>query len=235
MATPSPSDVREPLSRARVLRAGVDVADERGLERLSMRVLAGVLGVEAMSLYNHVANKDDLLDGMVDLVMAEIEAPGPDAPWREAMRRRAITSRAAYARHPWAARLVHTRPSVGPGRLASFDATIGCLRRAGFSNALTVHALSILDAYVHGFGAQRLHVAQAEVPDDVAMAEALARWLPPERYPYLSAVVQEHVLVDGYDAEEAFSFGLELVLGGLERSLAEPPRISQDGPTPGMG
>ncbi len=224
METPSPSNVREPLSRARILRAGVDLADARGLERLSMRALAGALGVEAMSLYNHVANKDDLLDGMGDMVMAEIEAPGPDAPWREAMRCRAITSRAAYARHPWAGRLVHTRPSVGPGRLASFDATIGCLRRGGFSHALTVHALSTLDAYVHGFGAQRLHVAQAEVPDDVAMADALARWLPPERYPYLSELVHEHVLVHGYDEEEAFSFGLELVLEGFERRRAVPPR-----------
>ena len=222
METPPPPDERVPLTRARILRAGVDLADARGLERLSMRTLAGALGVEAMSLYNHVANKDDLLDGMVDLVMGEIEVPAPDAPWRDAMRRRAITSRAAYTRHPWAPRLVDTRPSSGPGRLASFDATIGCLRRAGFSHALTVHAFSTLDAFVHGFAAHRLRVAQAAAPDDVAMAEALARWLPPERYPALSALVQEHVLPGGYDEEEAFAFGLDLVLEGLERRVAEP-------------
>ena len=117
----------------------------------------------------------------------------------------ATTSRAAYARHPWAPQLVDTRSSAGPGRLASFDATIGCLRRAGFPHALIVHALSTLDAYVHGFAAHRLHIAQAEVPDDVAMAEALAQWLPKERYPALAALVQEHVLVDGYDEDEGFS------------------------------
>jgi len=220
----SPEGAREPLSRSRILRAGVELADERGIERLSMRTLAATLGVEAMSLYNHVANKDDLLDGMVDLVMTEIEAPAPDAPWRDAMRRRAMTSRAAYGRHPWAPQLVDTRSSAGPGRLASFDATIGCLRRAGFPHALIVHALSTLDAYVHGFAAHRLHIAQAEVPDDVAMAEALAQWLPPERYPSLSALVQEHVLVDGYDEDEGFGFGLDLVLDGLERRLAHALR-----------
>lgn len=211
---------RLPLDRARVAGAGVELADACGLERLSMRSLAAELGVEAMSLYNHVASKDDLLDAMVDLVMREIAVPEPDAPWREALRQRAITSRAAYARHPWAPRLIDTRPSSGPVRLASFDATIGCLRHAGFSHALTVHALSTLDAFVHGFAAHRLHVAQAEVPDDVGMAEALDRWLPAERYPHLSSLVREHVLVGGYDEEEAFAFGLELVLDGLERSVA---------------
>jgi hypothetical protein len=149
--------------------------------------------------------------------------PALDAPWRDAMRRRAVTSRAAYARHPWAPQLVDTRPTAGPGRLASFDAAIGCLRRAGFPHALIVHALSTLDAYVHGFAAHRLHIAQAEVPDDVAMAEELARWLPAERYPALSALVQEHVLVEGYDVDEAFDFGLDIVLDGLERRRSRTP------------
>ncbi len=221
MADLAPSEPRAPLTRLRILRAGVALADEEGIDRLSMRKLARTLGVEAMSLYNHIEHKDDLLDGMVDLVMAEIEAPAPGALWRDAMRRRAISSRAAYARHPWAARLVHARPSAGPGRLGSFEATLACLHRAGFSHALTVRALSTLDAFVHGFGAQRLHVAQADLPDDVAMADALARWLPREQYPHLSALVLEHVLVDGFDEDEAFAFGLELVLDGLQRSLDE--------------
>lgn len=219
METTSRRGDRTPLDRARVASAAVELADARGLERLSMRTLAAELGVEAMSLYNHVAGKDDLLDAMVDLVMGEIAVPEKGTPWREALRRRAITSRVAYAQHPWAARLIDTRPSSGPGRLASFDATIGCLRAAGFSHALTVHALSTLDAFVHGFAAHRLHVAQAEVPDDVGMAEALDRWLPAERYPHLSSLVREHVLVGAYDEEEAFAFGLELVLDGLERRL----------------
>jgi AcrR family transcriptional regulator len=223
VADPAPSKPRTPLTRARILRAGVALADDRGVEGVSMRKLARRLGVEAMSLYNHLANKEDLLDGMVDLVMAEIEAPAPDAPWRDAMRCRAASMRAAYARHPWAARLVHARASAGPGRLGSFEATIDCLRRAQFSHALIVHALSTLDAFVHGFGAQRLHVARADLPDDVAMAEALARWLPRERYPSLRALVLEHVLVHGFDEDEAFAFGLDLVLDGLERRLGESP------------
>ena len=219
MTDPAPTKARSPLSRSRILHAAVAFADAHGIERLSMRALAGSLGVEAMSLYNHVTNKDDLLDGMVDLVMAEIEAPAADVTWRDAMRRRAVSLRAAYARHPWATRLMHTRPSAGPGRLGSFEATIACLRRSRFSFALTVHAMSTLDAYVHGFGVQRLHVAQADLPDDVAMAEALARWLPREQYPHLSALVLEHVLVEGFDEDESFAFGLDLVLDGLQRRL----------------
>jgi AcrR family transcriptional regulator len=160
-----------------------------------MRSLAGSFGVEAMSLYNHVTNKDDLLDGMVDLVMGRSRRPRPTRrgakPCGGVRSRRARRTPAIRGRRRWSTR---ARASV-PGRLASFDATIGCLRRAGFSHALTVHALSTLDAFVHGFAAHRLHVAQAEVPDDVAMAEALDRWLPAERYPHLSALVHEHVLV----------------------------------------
>lgn len=211
---------RAPLSRDRVLRAGVALADARSLERLSMRALGRVLGVEAMSLYNHVANKDALLDGMVDLVIAEIDVPEQEDEWRTALRRRAQSARAAFARHPWARRLIHVRASSGPARLRSFDATLACLRRAGFSHRLTVETLSILDAYVDGFGAQRLDVATADVPDDVAIAEAMAEWLPPAEYPYLSALIHEHVLREGYDEEASFAFGLDLVLDGLEARLA---------------
>jgi AcrR family transcriptional regulator len=224
MVEPSESSRRAPLSRPRVLRAAVQMADERGLDGLSMRALGRALGVEAMSLYNHVAHKDDLLDGMVDLVIAEIDVPHPADPWKPGMRRRAESSRAAFARHPWARRLIHTRASSGPARLHAFEATIGCLRRAGFSHALTVHALSTLDAYVDGFGAQRLAIGAAEVPDDVAMAEAIAAWLPASEYPALSALIHEHVLREGYDEEASFAFGLDLVLDGLEARLAASAR-----------
>jgi AcrR family transcriptional regulator len=212
---------RTPLSRERVLVAGVELADRVGLDGLSMRSLGRSLGVEAMSLYNHVQDKDDLLDGMVDLVVAEIELPSRDGPWRHAMRRRAVSARAAFARHPWASTAIHVRPSSGPARLEAFEATIACLRTAGFSHPLTVYALSALDAYVDGFGAQRLAVATADPADDVALAEAVAAWLPPARYPFLSALIHEHVLVDGYDEEASFTFGLELVLDGLEARLQE--------------
>jgi AcrR family transcriptional regulator len=220
MAEQHEAEQRAPLSRARVLRAGVTLADERGLEGLTMRALGRALGVEAMSLYNHVASKDDLLDGMVDLVIGEIDVPHADDAWKPALRRRASSSRTTFARHPWARRLIHTRASSGPARLQAFEATIGCLRRAGFSHEITVFALSTLDAYVDGFGAQRLDIAAADVPDDVAMAEAIARWLPASEYPSLSALIHEHVLRDGYDEEASFAFGLDLVLDGLEARLA---------------
>ena len=218
---PAPRDQREPLNRERVLRAAVDLADERGLERLSMRELGRTLGVEAMSLYNHVANKDDLLDGMVDLVIDEIDVPAADADWKAAMRRRAISARAAFARHPWAVRLVDTRPSAGPARLRYFEATIACLRRSGFAPGLAVDTLSTLDGFVYGFGVHRLHVAEADPPDDVAMAQALASWLPAAEYPYLNELIVEHVLPGGYDEAASFAFGLDLILDGLEARLDE--------------
>ena len=226
MGTTEPRDHREPLTRERVLRAGVQLADARGLERLSMRTLGRALGVEAMSLYNHVENKDDLLDGMVDLVIAEVEAPPADTPWKTAMRRRAVSSRAAFARHPWAVRLVGTRASAGPARLQHFENTIGSLRRAGFAPGTAVHALSTLDGFVHGFGVHRLHVAEAgaaedDLPDDAAMAVALARWLPAGEYPYLNELIRDHVIPGGYDEDASFAFGLDLILDGLEARLAD--------------
>ena len=217
----APRDRREPLTRERVLRAGVELADERGVERLSMRELGRVLGVEAMSLYNHVANKDDLLDGMVDVVIAEVEVPATDVDWKGAMRRRAISARAAFARHPWAVRLVDTRASAGPARLRYFEAMIASLRRAGFSPGMAVDALSTLDGFVYGFGIHRLHVAEADPPDDVAMAEALARWLPAAEYPYLNELIVEYVLPGGYDEAASFAFGLDLILDGLEARLMD--------------
>jgi AcrR family transcriptional regulator len=207
---------RAPLTRARILSAAVALADERGLEALTMRALGRLVGVEAMSLYNHVADKDDVLDGMVDLVIGEIDTPHLEDDWKPALRRRAATLRAALTRHPWAGRLMHTRPSSGPARLHAFDACIGCLRRAGFSHRLTVYALSTLDAFVAGFGTQRLDVAAADAGDDVEIAAALAAWLPPATYPHLSALIHEHVLPHGYDEEASFAFGLEIVLEGLE-------------------
>ncbi|MBA2668168.1 MAG: TetR/AcrR family transcriptional regulator [Trueperaceae bacterium] len=207
---------RAGLTRVRIVRAAVALADERGLDALSMRALGRALGVEAMSLYNHVTDKDDVLDAMVDLVVAEIDVPEQGEAWRSALRRRSISARSALTRHPWAGRLIHTRSTSGPARLRAFEATIGCLRSAGFSHRLTVYALSTLDAYVDGFGAQRLNVAAADVPDDVSLAEALAAWLPAAEFPHLSALIHEHVLVDGYDEEASFAFGLDLVLDGLE-------------------
>src|ERR1035437_3828631 len=148
------TEPRIPLSRERVLRAGVAFADESGIAALSMRKLGEALGVEAMSLYNHVANKDELLDGMVDVVFREIDLPGGGTDWKTAMRERAQSARQALGRHPWAIALMSTRTSPGSATLRHHDAVIGNLRAGGFSVPMAAHAFSALDSYIYGFALQ---------------------------------------------------------------------------------
>src|SRR6516225_10051544 len=150
-ATRRTTSSHAPLSRERILRAAVAIADESGIGSLSMRKLGQALGVEAMSLYNHVASKSDLLDGMVDIVFSEIGLPDGDLGWKLAMRQRAISAREVLARHRWAIGLMESRRSPGPATLRHHDAVLGCLRQAGFSVELTAHAYSLLDSYIYGF------------------------------------------------------------------------------------
>lgn len=213
---------RTPLSRERVLRAAADLADEHGIDALTMRSLGQRLGVEAMSLYNHVANKDDLLDGIVDLVVGEIERPAGDVDWREAMRRRATSARAAFERHPWASALVDTRQSSGPERLRYLDWVLGTLRRAGCSVQLAVHAISAIDSYVYGFGRQQLAMSSTDAGTPQAAEEFLAA-VPAADFPYLAEVISEFATGAGYDDAADFEFGLGLILDGLGR-LIDPPR-----------
>jgi AcrR family transcriptional regulator len=216
---PSPAP-RAPLSRERILRAAVDLADRDGVGSLSMRRLARELGVEAMSLYHHVAGKDALLDGMVDLVFAEIELPAARASWKTAMRRRAISARAALARHPWAITLMESRRTPGPANLRHHDAVIGCLRRAGFSVALTAQAYSLLDAYIYGFALQEAGLP-FEGPEETAeVAETIMARFPADTYPHLTELAVEHVLQPGYDYGNEYGAGLDLILDGLERAAA---------------
>ncbi len=211
------SEPRPALTRDRVLLAGLHLADERGIDSLSMRELGRRLGVEAMSLYNHVHNKDDLLDGIVDLVVGEIDLPSADVDWREAMRRRAISAQETFARHTWASALIDSRESSGPARLRYFDWVIGTLRRAGFSVELALRAFSAIDSYVYGFGRQQLNITAAEgdaTPKE--MAEAFLSAIPADGFPYLSEIT-EYALRTGYDESADFDFGLGLILDGLER------------------
>jgi AcrR family transcriptional regulator len=210
---------RTPLSRARVLRTAVALADERGTEELTMRKLAKELGVEAMSLYNHVANKADLLDGMIDLVFSEIEPPAAGGDWKAELRKRAVSTRAALLRHRWAVGEMEGRTSHGPSNLKVHDAILGCLRAAGFSIEMTVSAMSMQDAYIYGFALQQTDMS-AETPDDFAAeaqrqmvdyADALAD------YPNLVEVVGGHVAKAGYDYDREFLFGLDVMLDALER------------------
>jgi AcrR family transcriptional regulator len=213
---------RTPLSRDRVLRTAIALADERGAGELTMRKLAKELGVEAMSLYNHVANKDDLLDGMIDIVFGEIEAPAAGGDWKAELRKRAASTRAALNRHRWAIGEMEGRGHHGPNNLRLHDAVLGCLRAAGFSIEMTVHAMSVQDAYIYGFALQQSDMS-SETPEDFAAeaqrqmvdyAEALAD------YPHLVEVVGGHVAKAGYDYDSEFMFGLDLILDGLERLLA---------------
>lgn len=210
---------RGSLTRDLVLRAALKIMDESGIESLSMRLLGTRLGVEAMSLYNHVANKDEILDGALDLVLEEIAIPSADAPWRSAMHARAVSAWHAFRRHPWASALLDSRVSSSPARLRYFDAMIGSLRRAGFSFELAARALSILDCYVYGFGRQVLNMASSDEKDDRKRAEALHDIVPGGSFPYLARMT-ELVMKTGYDEAADFDFGLTLILDGLERLLS---------------
>ncbi len=206
---------RTPLNRERVLLAAIDLADEDGVESLTMRALADRLGVQAMSLYNHVGNKDDLLDGMLDVVVGEIELPDAE-DWREAVRGRAFSAHGVFSRHPWASALNDSRESSGPARLQYFEWMVGTLRRADFSLELTTSALSAIDSYVYGFGRQQLNLSVGGASPE-EMAEAFRQALPPDEYPYLTEMV-EHAFAHGLDEKAEFDFGLEIILDGLERA-----------------
>ncbi|MGI5134197.1 MULTISPECIES: TetR/AcrR family transcriptional regulator C-terminal domain-containing protein [unclassified Streptomyces] len=208
---------RVPLSREKVLHAAVALADESGIEALTMRKLGEAVGVEAMSLYTHVANKEDLLDGMIDLVFEEIELPSPEGDWKTALRRRAISVRLVLSRHRWAIGLMESRTSPGPTTLRHHDAVIGCLRRAGFSVALTAHAYSALDSYIYGFALQERNLPFDTPGETADLAQAILTQAA-EHYPHLAELAIEHVLRPGYDYGDEFAFGLDLILDGIERA-----------------
>jgi AcrR family transcriptional regulator len=212
-ARPTP---RTPLSRERVVQAAVDFADDAGLEALSMRKLAGALGVQAMSLYNHVANKDDLLDGMVDVVFDEIELPADDTDWRAAMRRRAGAVRTALARHPWATGLMELRTTPGPASLRHHEAVLECLRRAGFSTEEATHAYWLLDSFIYGFAIQEASLPFGTPEELAEMAATVLPRLPATEYPRLNEAAAA-ALESGSDYTREFDFGLDLIIDGLER------------------
>jgi AcrR family transcriptional regulator len=214
-----PGTGRGRLSRERVLRAAVAVADSGGIESLTMRRLGQDLGVEAMSLYKHVANKEDLLDGMVDLVFAEIALPNGDQGWRAAMRERAVSARAALTRHPWATALMQSRTAPGAATLHHHDTVIGTLRTAGFSVALTAHAFSAIDAYVYGFALQERSLPFDTPEEAEEVGRQMFARMPPGAFPHLTELTVEHVLQPGYDYGAEFEYGLDLVLDGLDRAL----------------
>jgi uncharacterized protein YndB with AHSA1/START domain len=211
---------RAPLSRERVLRTAVDIADSGGIESLSMRRLAKELGVEAMSLYHHVANKSDLLEAIVDLVAAEIWIPSPGDEWRSAMRRRAVSAREVFTRHPWALGLIESSRTPGLDRLRYLESVLACLRSAGFSTALAAHSFSTLDSFIYGFVVQERSLTFGAPEGLVETGEDILRDAPPDGFPSLRETIMEFTRTGAGFADD-FEFGLELILDGLERAHME--------------
>jgi AcrR family transcriptional regulator len=213
------------LSTERVLRTAVALAQRDGIESLSMRKLAQELGAGAMSLYHYVPNKVELLDGMVDLVFAEIELPSTEGDWKTALRRRAISTREVLNRHRWAVGLMESRTTPGPASLRLHDAVLGCLRSAGFSIEQTIQAYSVQDAYIYGFALQEKSLPFESAEEAAAVAEGQVREFTElaEEFPHLAEVVAGHVARVGYDFASAFEHGLDLILDALELRLGEEP------------
>jgi AcrR family transcriptional regulator len=207
---------RAPLTRERVLRAAVELADTSGIESLSMRKLGQELGVEAMSLYNHVANKDEILDGIVDLVFGEIALPSGEGDWKPAMRNRAISAHEALIRHPWAPSLMQSRTRPGPATMRHHDSVLGSLRNAGFTLVMAAHAVSVIDGYVYGFALQQINIPLQSREQVAVVGEGILRQLAGE-YPHLAEMITDHAMKPGYDYAKEFEFGLDLILDGLER------------------
>jgi AcrR family transcriptional regulator len=210
---------RPPLSRERVLEVAIKLADADGVEQLTMRRLAEELGIEAMSLYHHFPNKDAILDGMIDVVFAEIQPASQTLEWKMAMRRRADSVRAVLLRHRWAINLMESRKTPGPATLEHHDAVLGCLRRAGLSVPLTAHAYAVLDAYIYGFIHSELNLPFQTSDETQEVAREIYSQMPPGAYPHFEELVTAHVLKPGYAYGDEFGYGLDLILDALERAL----------------
>ncbi len=214
-------NARLPLTRTRVLGTAMQLADPGGLESISMRKLGQELGVEAMALYYHFANKDELLDGLVDLVFGEIELPAAGADWRTAMRQRAISVRDALLRHRWAIGLMESRRNPGQANLRHHDAVIGSLRAGGFDMAMAAHAYSLLDSYIYGFALTKMNLPFQASEEVAEMAETMLEPFDADAYPNLVAFISEHAMKPGYDYGDEFEYGLDLILDGLDRTVTD--------------
>lgn len=231
MTSTSTDRTRTPLSRERVLAGAIGLVDRNGIESFTIRKLAAELDVKPMTIYHHVDGKDAILDGIVDLVFAEIDLPPTDTDWCAAIRGRCLSARAVLARHPWAPPLMESRTSPGPATLRHHDAVLGCLRRGGLSWALTAHAYAILDSYLYGFALQEANLPFDGDEDIGDLAETIIEPLAVDDYPNLVAFTAEHVLRPGYRFGNSFEFGLDLLLDGIAAAAGDTTsrRHSSDG------
>ena len=212
-AQPEP---RLPLSRDRILDAALELADQGGIESLTMRKLGQALGFEAMSLYNHVANKDDVIDGILDLVLAEGELPSPSGNWDRAVRASAVSVHAALRRHPWASAVVMAPGRLRPARLRYMDSLLGRIREAGFSAETTYHAYHVLDGHIFGFSLWEASHSYSDA-DASEMMAAFERTITADEYPYLREHGEQHFAEGPHQDVSAFEFGLDLILDGLRK------------------
>jgi AcrR family transcriptional regulator len=194
----------------------IKLADEGGIESLSMRNVAAELGVYPMALYNHFANKDDLLDAMVDLIYAEIGISAGGSDWKAAMRQQASSIREVLARHRWALGVIQSRVHPGPANMRYHDMVIRALRQAGFSVEMAVHAFTVLDSFIFGFALQEQTLPFESTDQVDELATAILSQFPADDYPYLAETVAQHVGKPGYDFASEFDFGLDLILTGLD-------------------
>lgn len=210
---------RAPVNLARTLQIALSVADREGIEAVTMRRVARGLGVEAASLYHHVRGKGEILDGLVDVVAAEIELPAPGGDWRDVVGRRARNTRAVLLQHPWAVSLMASRTTPGPATLSLLEAGIRAFRDGGFSVLLAAHAVSAVDSYVHGFVLQEVNLPFRDESELAAMTGAIMEQFPAADYPHLFELTIEHVLQPGYAYGNEFDSGLSIVLTGIAASL----------------
>ncbi len=212
---------RAPLSKERVVAAALALADEKGEAGVTMRAIAARLGVEAMSLYNHVADREAILDGLVDAVFGEIELPLSTVGWKESMRNRAASVRTVLRRHPWALGLMDSRSQPGPATLRHHDAVLGVLRAGGFSIVMAAHAFSVIDSYLYGFVLQEQSLPFEDSAELDEVATGILRANPTDAYPHLTELMMQHALQPGYRHADEFEFGLTLILDALRPD--EPP------------
>lgn len=206
---------RAPLNLERTLQVALVIADEEGLDAVTMRRLARELGVEAASLYHHVKDKSQILDGLVDAIAAEIQPPMPSTDWRATISQRAHDTRAVLRRHPWAVSLMASRNSPGPATLQLLEAGIRCFREGGLSVLQAAHAISVVDSYVHGFVLQEVNLPFRDESELAAMTSAIMETFPASEFPYLFEMSVQYVLKPGYDYGHEFDTGLKVVLDGV--------------------
>ena len=207
---------RQSLNLGHIIDVAVGLADEIGVDALTIRKLSTALDVKPMTIYHYVSNKETIIDGMVDKVFSEIDLPQMNIHWKHAIQRRSESARAVLARHPWAVPLMESRRTPGASTLRQHDAVIGCLRKGGLSVEMTAHAYAVIDAFIYGFAIQEASLPATSGNEMAELAESIMETTAMSEYPHLMELTTQHVLQPGYDFGNEFEFGLNLILDGLE-------------------